>query len=401
MTALAGEGIAYRYRAARADGSIERGEISATTRDGARAALSDRGLLPMELVARSPLARRQRLATDDLALGLRMLASLLEAGLPISRALGAFGDLAPTSWQPALVPLGDAVREGYSLGTALSQSPLQIPPLVIGIIQAGEAGSGLPGAVRSAAELTEQAATTSAAIRAALTYPAILIAAGAASIGLLVGVVLPRFASILADLGQSLPASTQFVLAFATVVREGALPATLVAVVLLMCWRAWTASSRGRQRWHALLLQLPRLGTIRRSASTARVCSATAALLRSGVPIATALQHAAVAAGDAHVAARLLQAREQVVTGSRISRALIEAQALTMTASRLVRAGEETGRLAELLEHASRIERERAQELTRSSVRLLEPTTILVFGGIVAFIAAAPLQAVYSVRPGA
>jgi general secretion pathway protein F len=67
---------------------------------------------------------------------------------------------------------------------------------------------------------------------------------------------------------------------------------------------------------------------------------------------------------------------------------------------RLVRAGEETGRLAELLDHAARIEAERAQEQTRAIVRLLEPGIILAFGGIVALVAAALLQAVYSVRPG-
>jgi general secretion pathway protein F len=67
---------------------------------------------------------------------------------------------------------------------------------------------------------------------------------------------------------------------------------------------------------------------------------------------------------------------------------------------RLVGAGEETGRLAELLEHAARIERERAQDITRAAVRLLEPGLILVFGALVALVAAALLQAVYSVRPG-
>jgi general secretion pathway protein F len=66
---------------------------------------------------------------------------------------------------------------------------------------------------------------------------------------------------------------------------------------------------------------------------------------------------------------------------------------------RLVYAGEESGRLSGMLAHASKLESERATEAVKSAVRLLEPGLILAFGGIVAFVAAALLQAVYSVRP--
>jgi general secretion pathway protein F len=402
MTMPLSDGVSYRYSAARLDGTIERGDVSAPSRDGALAALSDRGLFPVEIVARSPVrVRRARVAAADLALGLRMLASLLEAGLPISRALAAFGDLAPAAWRVGLSSLRDSVREGQTLGAALARSPLEIPSLVIGIVRAGEAGSGLAAAVRSAADLTEHVAATRAAIRAALTYPVILAVAGVASIGLLIGVVLPRFALILADLGQALPPSTRFVLGAASFARDAALPVIAGFLLLFIAWRSWTAGERGRENWHGILLKVPGIGDVRQSAATSRVSLALSALLRSGVPIPGALQHAARAAGDAYIEARLLAAREQVIGGARIARALADLGALTPTAVRLVGAGEETGRLAELLDHAARIERERAQDLTRAGVRLLEPATVLVFGAIVALVAAALLQAVYSVRPGA
>jgi general secretion pathway protein F len=392
----------FGYRAARPDGSLERGELRAPTREGAVATLNARGLFPLEVVARpATRSRRTRLAASELALGLRVLANLLEAGLPMSRSLVAFDDLAPPGWRPGLDQIRSSVREGQTLAAALRHSDLEIPPLVIGIIQAGEAGSGVAAAVRSAAELTEHSAAIRAAIRAALTYPAILTCAGAASLVLLVGVVLPRFALILADLGQALPPTTRFVLASAAFARAAVVPAAVAITGILLWWRSWTTSSAGRTRWHAWLLAMPGLGTVRRAASTARACSATAALLQSGVPIAGALQHAAAAAGDAAIQGRLLAAREQVMAGQRISRALENVGALTLTATRLIRAGEETGRLAELLEHAARIERERAQDLTRSTVRILEPALILLFGALVALVAAALLQAVYSVRPGA
>jgi general secretion pathway protein F len=394
-------GESFRYRAARPDGTMELGELRAPSREGAITVLGGRGLFPIEVAARPAVrARRARLSPSELALGLRVLASLLEAGLPMTRALGAFEDLAPPAWRTGLAPMRDQVREGQSLGAALARSPLEIPPLVIGIIQAGEAGSGVAAAVRSAAELTEHAAALRTTIRAALTYPVILACAGAASVGLLVEVVLPRFALILTDLGQALPPTTRFVIDAAAFLRVAALPGIGIFAALGLLWRQWTVSEAGRVRWHAYLLTLPGIGTVRRAAATSRACSAAAALLHSGVPIAGALRHAATATGDAAIAARLLTARERVVAGQRISRALEATDALTPTAVRLVGAGEETGRLAELLEHAARIEREQAQDITRAAVRLLEPGLILVFGALVALVAAALLQAVYSVRPG-
>jgi len=121
--------------------------------------------------------------------------------------------------------------------------------------------------------------------------------------------------------------------------------------------------------------------------------------LDSGVPVSAALVHAARASGDAALGARLLATRESVVVGQGIARALAVAGALTPTTIRLVQAGEETGRLSAMFAHASVLERDQADRRLHAAVRLLEPGLILVFGGIVALVAAALLQAIYSVRP--
>jgi len=111
------------------------------------------------------------------------------------------------------------------------------------------------------------------------------------------------------------------------------------------------------------------------------------------------LTHAAQAAGDAAIQERILAARTSVVAGARPSAAFLTEHALTPIAARLVRAGEETGALATMLAHAARLEGERATQRVRAAVRLLEPALILTFGGLVALVAAALLQAIYSVRP--
>jgi general secretion pathway protein F len=390
----------FAFHAVASNGSIERGTLDAESANEARDTLTGRGLLVVSLESKGPRReRREPVSAADLALGLRILANLLESGLPVTRALHAFDDLAPRSWRGALPVIRQRVREGKSLAAAMAEAPLQIPALVIGIAQAGEAGTGIGPAVRRAAELTEATAEMQAAVRSALAYPIVVAAAGVCAIAVLITVVLPRFARILADLGQALPPSTQLVLRGADVARALLLPTTVVAVVAFAAWRTWAGTARGRVQWHAFLLSVPGIGTVRRLTATARMAHSLAALLESGVPIAAALGHAARASGDAEIEVRLLAARATINSGQPLSQALSDTRAVSPTTAKLVRAGEESGRLPAMLTHAAKIEQQRADQVVKTAVRMLEPMLLLTFASVVALIAAALLQAIYSVRP--
>lgn len=390
----------YRYRASTAAGIIQQGELSASDVAAAKRQLIDTGLYPITVEFRgSRILSQHAVPVRDLALGLRVLGGLLDSGLAMSRALRVFEDLAPTAWKPAIPHLQQCIREGGGLAQALASAPIAIPAVVVGITQAGEAGGAIGPAVRRAADMMETNAATRAAMQAALTYPAILAVAGCASIGILVGVVLPRFAEILADLNQQLPVATRIVLTTSQVARQIALPAGGIIAVAVVVWRAWVSTDKGRERWHEILRQIPLIGTARRSAAAARAALSLSALLESGIPTIEALRFAGRSAGDAAMERRLSVACSDVAAGRSLSAAFLASDALTPTAVQLLRAGEETGRVSEMLAHAAKLEQERSQRITQTAVRALEPALIFTFATIVALVAAALLQAVYSVRP--
>jgi type II secretory pathway component PulF len=390
----------FAFHAIGADGSNQRGTVEADDIASARLIVAARGCFVLSVEAKG-LARTRRapISSADLALGLRMLADLLESGLSVARALHALEELAPGGWRPALPHIRQSIREGKSLAAAFTSAPVEIPPLVIGIAQAGEAGSGIGPAIRRAAQLTESRAELRAATLSALAYPFVVACAGISAVSVLILVVLPRFAKILADLGQTLPASTRVVLRVSAIARSGITPAAVVALLIFVAWRAWVRTERGHQQWHRLLLMLPGIGSIRNGSASARVATALAALLESGVPISTSMGHAARAAGDAEIEARLLEARALISSGQTLSRALETTGAVSATSLRLIRAGEESGRVAAMLEHAARLEQQRVDRLLRASIRMLEPVLLLAFASVVALVAAALLQAIYSVRP--
>jgi type II secretory pathway component PulF len=375
--------------------------IGAVGTQAALRALTDRGVHPIEVVPDDVGAPRgTTLPLADLALTFRVLADLLDAGITITRALVLLEQVVPPRVSAVLPRIAGAVREGQGFASALAHADVRVPAEVAGIIRAGERGSGLAAAVRRAALLCDDGATTRAALRSALAYPTLLAVAGTASLGLLVGVVLPRFASILSDLGQSLPASTRLVLRAGTISRELALPLLFAAVIAALLWRAGTSRREGRRRWQRFLLAVPIVGDLRLGAAGARLCASLSALLASGVPISTAIRNAASATGDEEIIARLGRARSAVEQGSRLSDALGRHAVTSVFVQRLARAGEESGQLASMLAHAGQLERDRVLRRVRSAVRLLEPSMIVAFGGVVALVAAALLQALYSVRPG-
>jgi len=391
----------FRFEATNAVGQVQKGVITADSESEASADLQRRGLFSLSLVEETSPSKSSKVGRRDQALGLRTLATLLEAGIPLSRIPTTYEVLAPRAWAPVVEEMRVRLREGRAFAASLHGSSLGLPTEVVEIIRAGESAGQLASAVSIAATEMETRVEERATLLGALAYPLILALTAACSVALLVGVVLPRFARILAEAGGALPPSTASLLFLAETARTAFLPVALLLIGTALVLRRWVHTDEGRRTWHRALLRTPALGAIRCASATSRFCGSLAALLRSGTPLGTALKHAAPASGDAFIAMQVDRARDAVIAGASLSQSFRAHPGLAESSVRLIQVGEASGELVRMLSHSSRIERERAQMHTKQLMRLVEPILILFFGGLVAFIAAALLQALYSLTPGA
>ncbi len=395
----------FHYRALRADGKPESGTLRARdTRDAAEA-VARRGLFMLEISDtgdgwsfEAVLGAKRSPTAFDVAVTLRALATLLDAGVPITKALAALEHVVDSSVRTRLPEIARAVQEGNALSDAFHESGPGFSPIILAILRAGEAAGNLASAARNAAELAERLASSRAAIRAALTYPAILCTVGLLACGMMIVVVLPRFQSMLVDMGQPLPSSTLLVLELAAMARNASIPLAIAVGLGLLLGRRMLSDPKVRTRFHAALLRLPIVGSLRFTAATARVCTVLGEMLESGAPIGPSLTQAAFAASDSEVSRRLELARADVIAGSPLGVACARAQALTVLAVGLIRTGEESGRMSAMLMHAGRMENERALAQLNRVVKLIEPGLILLFGLVIALVCAAMLQAVYGLR---
>jgi type II secretory pathway component PulF len=378
----------YCFEAARPDGEIIRGTLDAPHATAVLDEVTARRLIALD-VRELPAAYARRLPRRDLAVFFRSLATLVRAGIPLDRALrtaeaGALGAV--------VTGIRGRVQEGAGLSRALADQP-GVPPVAVGLVRAGE-DAGLDFALEEAAKQLEREADLADQLRAALTYPAILLVVGLGTIAVLVLAVLPRFVALLGDGGTALPLATRLLLDLSAGARAW-WPGLLLGgtVVVAVGWR-WLTSVAG----HEALLGLPGVGPVRLALASARSARTLGALLATGSPALRALGVAAQAAGDRAVARRLGRVAERVRTGGGLASALRAERALDSQVVELAQAGEEAGRLAELLGHGALRAETRATRALQRAVKLIEPLMILGLGALVAFVALALLQAVYGVR---
>jgi type II secretory pathway component PulF len=399
---------AWRYRAATGTGALVDGVVQAASVTEAANELRRQSLVPVSVESATraaPSSATRALGFsgyrrhESMAAAMRTLATLQSAGLALEPSLDFVRRHATHAGTAAIF---DALRLDVQRGVMLSEAMRQQPALggfSAAVVHAGEESGTLDQALVRLADWHEEANALRAEVRASLMYPALMGTVAGIGVAILLAFVVPRFVSILGDVGGTLPLSTRLLVAASGVVTGWWwiwLPLMAVTVLLV---RRWAADAANRQRWHAARLELPWIGPLERSAMASRYISALGVLLHSGSPMLRSMRVAREGVTNLSMAAALDAAAERVARGDRVAESLTGT--LPSLAVELLGAGEEGGRLPETCERAARMLEESTGRSLRTLVRLVEPALILAFGGIVGFIALAMLQAVYSVNASA
>jgi len=341
-----------------------------------------------------------RVRQRDLMALTQMLATLFEAGLPLDRALSILEELAPSPRVKSIVTdLLHSVRGGSSLSEALAKHhPRPFSRLYINMVRAGEKGGVLEVSLRRLAEFLEARAAFNEAVVSALAYPLVITTVGAAAIVFLMTFVIPRFATIFNDLGQTIPLPTQILMTVSAAMTSYWWVGATLAMAGVLAWRIWTGTPQGRASWDQFILRLPIAGALALKVETARFARTLGTMLKSGVPVLGAMAVVGDMMSNQAVGGAVGRLAEGVKRGGTIAAGMKEHTAFPALAVHMVRVGEETGRLEEmLLKVAETFETDVRTELKRV-LGLLEPAIILGMGVLVAFIVVAMLLAIFSIN---
>jgi type II secretion system protein F len=396
----------FTYRAADRRGQTIDGVMEAADARAVVERLHKEAYYPIQVAAQSGrvpwtnLLGSSRIRQRDLLALTQQLATLFEAGMPLDRALAILEELAPNARVKVIVSdLLRSVRSGASLSDALAKHhPRPFSRLYINMVRSGEKGGVLEVSLRRLAEFLESRAAFTDAVLSALAYPLVITFVGAGAIVFLLTFVIPRFAVIFNDLGQSIPLPTQILLGVSSVARSYWWAGAILVLGAVLGWRLWTGTAEGRLAWDRTVLRLPIVGRLSWKIETARFARTLGTMLKSGVPVLGALAVVGDMMSNQYVGRAVARLSESVKRGGTVAAGMQEHASFPSLAMHMVRVGEETGRLEEmLLKVADTFETEVRSELKRV-IGLLEPAIILGMGVIVAFIVVAMLLAIFSIN---
>ncbi|RMH87878.1 type II secretion system F family protein [Lysobacter pythonis] len=381
---------AFRFNALDDKGQPREGVLEAADVTAAAAQLQARQWIPLDVQpagsalrgARAPLWRRRSQIGNDLLVRFTdQLATLLAAGQPIDRALVILQESAGSEAMTALVAeLRDDVRGGSTLSDAMSRHPRAFPPLLQGMVKAGEAGGALPQALRRLNEYLERSTGFRRGLVNAAIYPAILMATVLMSMVFLLGYVVPQFAEMYANLQAELPWFSKAVLGLGMFVRRWwwlLLGLSMAALFVLNLWLKQPASKPVLDAW---LLRRKGLGPLLGKIEAERWLRTLGTLLESGVPMMNALRIGQGVLSNQVLTNAIRQATEAVRGGARLSDALASEPHFPRLPLQMMRVGEEAGELdALLLKAADTLEHDIKRVLDRAMAALVPVVTVVMF----------------------
>jgi general secretion pathway protein F len=385
----------YAYKGFDASGRVAKGLVEAVTLKEARERLAADGILAERLQASG---RAAPFRTDARAVVYRELGALLEAGLPLVRALDiliASPEL-PGS-RHVLAGVRDRVREGAALAAAWTEASPSVTAFEQAVLEAAERSATLGEMLERLADFLEEQDRLRLRVQNALLYPAIVLGAGICVAVIMLGLLLPRAQAVLTSGGAALPWLTRALMASGrAMVRWGWAPLALAAGGLA-AWRVRLRRDPARRaHWDRLVLRLPVAGRGLTLLANLRFARTLAVLVRGGVPLVDALALAGRATGNTWLAGLAVREAEAVRNGSSLSDAVRRIPTLASTLPGWIRIGEAGGGLDRLLDSAAQRYQARWDRFIGQSLALLEPLLILVIGGFVLLITLSILLPVFS-----
>jgi type IV pilus assembly protein PilC len=391
----------FSYQAITDTGASAKGDIEADSAAAAAAALAARGLIPtkvseaakgrqpaLEIPGLSSLVRPVK--TPELLLFTKQFKTLIRSGVPMLTILQVLEDQSENKRLKSILGgIHQDIREGASLHDAFGRHPRVFSPLYCSMLKAGEAAGALPEVLDRLVYVIEHEHKVKSDIKAALTYPIIVVTfLMIAFFVLLVGVI-PRFVNIFKNAGLTLPVPTQICLFLYTLIVEYWFAVAGVLAIGFAALYLYNKTEQGRFVRHSLQLRLPLLGSLFQKAAISRFASIFSILQSSGVDILDALEILSGTIGNSAISRQIERVKDRLREGRGISGPLRQAKYFTPMVVNMVAVGEESGNLDVLLQDVASHYDSEVEYATKKLSDSIGPILTISLAAVVGFFALA------------
>ncbi len=384
----------YAWRGVNAAGKDVKGVDDADNPKALRVTLRRQGVMVTNVEQESAAKQKQarnvdfkrffsRVNQSDLALTTRQLATLLKAGIPLVEALDALIDqVEKEDLRSALTNTRDKVNEGIAFNNALRNHPKIFGDLYTNMVMAGETAGNLDVVLARLADVLEAQSRLKGKISSALAYPAVMMVMTFLVITVMMTLVVPKVTAIFEDFGQVLPWYTR-VLMFVSHVFTDYWYLLIVSVVgVVYGFRRWLNSPEGRRQWDLFVLSAPIFGPLTTKVACARFARTLSTLLRSGVPVLTALEITRNVLVNTELMRVVDESRTSIREGESIAKPLARSKRFPPIVTHMIAIGERSGELEAMLENVADAYDDQIDAQVQAMSSLLEPLMIIIMGGL-------------------
>ncbi len=369
----------FKYTATDADGAEKSGVIDASNRADAIAKLRQENLslasleelkskasaskaksvsaskgkgMNVEIKLKLPKFLARRIKRKQLMVFTRQLATLIDAGVPLLRALQILHKQeSHAGLKDMIKEMCDSVEGGAPFAEALAQHPKSFDRLFVNMVRAGEIGGVLALTLDRLAEFIEKAENIKTKVKSAMIYPIVVLIMALGITTFLMIVIIPKFTEIFNDLlkGKEMPMLTQFVTNVSNLLihRFPVIVVTIVGVIIL--YRLLGMTKFGRYIFDKISLKMPVFGDLNSKVGISRFSRTLGTLMNSDVQILQALNIVRDTAGNAVVARAIQSVHDSVKEGESVAMPMEASGVFPSMVVSMVMVGEETGRLPDML----------------------------------------------------
>lgn len=355
------------------------------------------GILSVYQYLNEKLQSLTRINLRDKVTFFQLLAIMIEAGVPLVRALYVLSQqLKKVSLRKVVATMAQKVENGKPLSDAMQDFSGIFNDAQIGMVRVGEASGRLNTILKQIAVQVEKTASLTAKVKGAMIYPCVIMVLMTGAVFVILGFVVPQLMELFSQANSALPMSTKVLIALSdfVVAHYKVIIGTFIVVAGL--FYLWKRTPTGKYRWHQALLHFPIFGKLLREVALARFTRTLASLLESGIPIVKALQIDADAVGNEVYRKRLYLAAEDVSRGIPLAENLTDSQFLfpEMVVS-MVAVGEQTAELDTVCHKVADYYDTEVDQMAANISKLMEPVIIVVMGTVVGGLIMAVMEPIF------
>lgn len=335
---------------------------------------------------------RARVPADELAVFTREIAAMHAAGISLLRAFDFYAQSTTSDLGRVCADVVSRMKGGASLSWSLRQHPRVFSDVFVSLVEAGEHSGELRDILEKLADLQERNRKLRQRVVSTLTYPCILLAACALSLGFFIFVILPAMLPLFASLNVQLPLITWALASLGAQLRKpwvwGLIGvAGLAGLPLLRGFaRRLRAHDATRRMIEGFILRVPVAGQVVEKVVAARMMYTVSTLMQAGVFLETALLKAGDVAGVDVITARMEGAVDDIHNGDTMTAALARHRVFPRAVLQIIGASEGTGKLVMSLQRATVLFEEDVETSLTAFSALIEPVILVGMGIVSGFI---------------